>query len=32
VFATLSMLSMQKYRAEHDHDPLESVITIAWND
>jgi hypothetical protein len=31
VFATLPMLSMQNTGAEHDHDPLESVITITWN-
>jgi len=32
VFATLSTLSMQNTGAEHDHGPVETVITIAWND
>jgi hypothetical protein len=32
VLATASTLSTPITNAEHDHDPMETVITIAWND
>jgi hypothetical protein len=32
VLATASMLSTPKAHAEPDHNALETVITIAWND
>jgi hypothetical protein len=32
VLATTSTLSKPNTNAEPDHDPMETVITIAWND
>jgi len=31
VLATASTLSTPNTNAEPDHDPMETVITIAWN-
>jgi hypothetical protein len=31
VSAAASTLSNQNHSAEHDHVPLETVITIVWN-
>jgi hypothetical protein len=32
VLAPASMLSTPNTNAEHDHHPMDTVITIAWND